>query len=783
MVDMSIVDRADPGIQERFNQYYLIEQIASEFCSSVYLAFNISNSSQKVVLKVFEAAHSIFDQQSKTFFHKGEKIKQLRHSSIVPVLDLGVEQGQPYIVREYVASSSLRYWLDSLPSQRLNLQDALTIIIQVGQALSYAHQHNIVHGNLKPQNIFFNDHGEALLSDFSLASLIDVKRLSQKSDLQTVSYLAPEQFIGATTEKSDQYALACLAYELITGRALFSAQTFSSLFSFISVNRASGKAIERNENGDIDLAVLVQAGNFCENSQCLDRGRVGSNNIRKYGKTRRGEQRWQCKTCQAIWSFSSMWAKRHTNLPVSLSDLVPNLPTSIEEIVLKAIAKDPFQRYATISDFLKALEIASPLSPYPSVVSSRPPVAPSSNTLVEPVTEPLENVKSEVPLADALAKPFIGRTKHRYNEHNDDRDLLVIPARDTYAEAFPAARRSQPNKPLTPTLWLAFALSGMVLLLGTLILYAFVPSRSPAAPNPGKDHPLVQTSVVIAKHSKVLSSSQTPISTSATNPASNLRGQMLNRLGWTASASSPNDLPSNAFDGDTGTRWSTGQAQASGQWFLTDMGSPHSFSSITLDSSAHGADYPRGYQVFVSTDGSNWGNGIASGSGQRVTISFATQFARYIKVVLTANAEKWWSIYEFNVYDASGALNRSGWTASASSSNLVPSNALDGDPTTRWSTTEAQTSGSWFLVDMGSIHSFSGIVLDTGSHSDEDYPQGYQVFVSTDGSNWGNAIASGNGSEQQVTISFATQSARYIKVVLTTNADKWWSIGEFNVYS
>ena len=146
------------------------------------------------------------------------------------------------------------------------------------------------------------------------------------------------------------------------------------------------------------------------------------------------------------------------------------------------------------------------------------------------------------------------------------------------------------------------------------------------------------------------------------------------------------------------------------------MGSLHSFSSITLDTGSSRGDYPRGYQVFVSTDGSNWGNTIASGngSGQLVTISFATQSARFIKVVLTANFNKWWSIQEFNVSGASGVLNRSGWTASASSSNLVPSNVLDGDPVTRWSTQQAQTAGNWFLVDMGSAYSFSGITLDNG---------------------------------------------------------------------
>jgi len=127
-------------------------------------------------------------------------------------------------------------------------------------------------------------------------------------------------------------------------------------------------------------------------------------------------------------------------------------------------------------------------------------------------------------------------------------------------------------------------------------------------------------------------------------------------------------------------------------------------------------------------------------------------------------------------------LSRSGWAVSASFPNDLPSNALDGNPATRWTSGQPQTNGDWFLIDMGSIQSFSSITLDAGSHIG-DYPSGYQVFVSTDGYNWGNAIASGNDSGQVVTISFATQSARDIKVVLTANADNWWSICEFNVYS
>jgi glucosylceramidase len=134
------------------------------------------------------------------------------------------------------------------------------------------------------------------------------------------------------------------------------------------------------------------------------------------------------------------------------------------------------------------------------------------------------------------------------------------------------------------------------------------------------------------------------------------------------------------------------------------------------------------------------------------------------------------------------ALNRSGWSASASSTPSdscctgdVAANALDGNSSTRWSTGLAQVSGQWFQVDMEAARSFNGIALDAGS-STGDYPRGYQVFVSNDGSNWGSAIASGSGSGQLVTITFSLQSARYIKIVQTGSVGNWWSIQELNVY-
>lgn len=129
--------------------------------------------------------------------------------------------------------------------------------------------------------------------------------------------------------------------------------------------------------------------------------------------------------------------------------------------------------------------------------------------------------------------------------------------------------------------------------------------------------------------------------------------RQLPSLNWIATASSNDngDVPSNAVDGPPGSRFSTGQAQAPGEWYEVDMVSAQTFNQIVLDSGASTGDYARGYQVFVSDNGRKWGRPIAQGVGlgSPETIDFATQHARFIKVVETGSSGNWWSIARFEV--------------------------------------------------------------------------------------------------------------------------------------
>jgi hypothetical protein len=130
------------------------------------------------------------------------------------------------------------------------------------------------------------------------------------------------------------------------------------------------------------------------------------------------------------------------------------------------------------------------------------------------------------------------------------------------------------------------------------------------------------------------------------------------------------------------------------------------------------------------------------------------------------------------------ALSRTGWTASASNSGGdVPANAIDGNTASRWSTGTAMTAGMWFQIDLGAAKTFDQIVMDSAG-STNDYARGFQIFVSNDGTNFGNAVVTGTGAAAVVQASFPAQTARYFRVVLTsTTATNWWSIAEINAYT
>ncbi|HWS85311.1 MAG TPA: serine/threonine-protein kinase, partial [Ktedonobacteraceae bacterium] len=216
---------------EKFDQYYLTETLSKKYSHTTYLASPINEPEHQVVVTVFASSlfRFPFPDDDEKLLQKAQNIRQFQHPRLVPILNVGVEQEQPFVVREYLPNVSLRDRLKRLFPRRLKLGNALTIVSQVGEALTYAHERHIIHGNIKPENVLFDNNGQAVLTDFNLMSRKDVVIRDQTAEEYAFCYMAPEQFSGICDIKSDQYALGCLTYELITGRVPFAAQSLSSM--------------------------------------------------------------------------------------------------------------------------------------------------------------------------------------------------------------------------------------------------------------------------------------------------------------------------------------------------------------------------------------------------------------------------------------------------------------------------------------------------------------------------------------------------------------------------
>ncbi len=201
--------------------YRIVAELGRGGFGDVYLAQHIFFANRpQVAIKLLRA--SLFSpKEHERFIQEAQLLNMLTHAHILPILDAGMQEDLPYIVMEYASGGSLQDRLDKNAGQPFPIDEAITLLTQIGEALHYAHQQNIVHRDLKPDNILFNAKGEAVLADFGIAAILSSARTREVGDAGTPAYMAPEMFAGKVSVKSDQYALGCIAYELVTGRKPF----------------------------------------------------------------------------------------------------------------------------------------------------------------------------------------------------------------------------------------------------------------------------------------------------------------------------------------------------------------------------------------------------------------------------------------------------------------------------------------------------------------------------------------------------------------------------------
>jgi serine/threonine protein kinase len=203
----------------KFAHYSLTRQIGKNPLSTTYLATPLSQPEREVVIKIFPVSCLGPGYEARDFLRDATRLQQLTHPHLLPVLAADIEQDQPFIVSPYLFRGSLRAQRPTLFSPRhFSLARILQLGIEMGLALSYCHEHTVLHGHLSPDNVLFDNDGNAQLSDFGLASLLDESVSSHDGvPSRTTGYHAPEQHMGLVSQKSDQFSLGCLLYELLTG--------------------------------------------------------------------------------------------------------------------------------------------------------------------------------------------------------------------------------------------------------------------------------------------------------------------------------------------------------------------------------------------------------------------------------------------------------------------------------------------------------------------------------------------------------------------------------------
>jgi len=247
----------DRHIGQRIGNYRLVEQLDCGSFGCVYRAEHLILKTRTVAIKILHA-HLATQQKREGFFQEAELLELLKHPHILPILDVGIQDGFPYLVTEYCPEGSLHRRLKRQRPNPLQLEEAITILTQVGQALQYVHEQNVVHRDLKPENILFNSQGEALLADFGIAKMLATIGIRQGTITGTPPYMAPEQFRGTASKEGDQYALGCIAYEFFTGRRPFTAPDMvSMMFKHVTEQPLAPRQLNPRLPVHIEQAILT----------------------------------------------------------------------------------------------------------------------------------------------------------------------------------------------------------------------------------------------------------------------------------------------------------------------------------------------------------------------------------------------------------------------------------------------------------------------------------------------------------------------------------------------
>src|SRR5438067_2119858 len=209
-----------------FGDYELLEEIGRGGQGVVYRARQKSLN-RTVALKVIGLGHWATEAHLKRFRREAESAASLEHPCIVPIYEVGERDGSCYFSMKFIEGGQLD---EVVRSEPITIRRAVELIAKVARIVHYAHEHHILHRDIKPGNILLDQKGEPHLTDFGLARLVETESTVTRTVevLGTPSYMAPEQAVGNNaqlTAATDIYGLGAVFYQLLTGHPPFAGGT------------------------------------------------------------------------------------------------------------------------------------------------------------------------------------------------------------------------------------------------------------------------------------------------------------------------------------------------------------------------------------------------------------------------------------------------------------------------------------------------------------------------------------------------------------------------------
>ena len=200
-------------IGQQLGNYQLVRLLGEGGFAEVYLGEHIHLGTQAAI----KVLHTQLGSEDASEFHTEAKtIAHLVHPHIVRVLDFGIEGKMPFLVMDYAPNGTLRQ--RHVKGTVLPPAMVASYIKQVAEGLQYAHNEKLIHRDIKPENMLLGRNDEILLSDFGIALVAQSSRYQNTQDVVgTVAYMSPEQIQGKPRPSSDQYSLAIVAYEWLSG--------------------------------------------------------------------------------------------------------------------------------------------------------------------------------------------------------------------------------------------------------------------------------------------------------------------------------------------------------------------------------------------------------------------------------------------------------------------------------------------------------------------------------------------------------------------------------------